>query len=105
MRLSGVLDYMNKSIELAREKGYAENFWKKKAISGDQRKNKFVRQAAERLAMNTPIQSTAADLIKLVMIEIQKSLLAKKLKTKMILQIHDELYSRYLRMNKRMFIH
>lgn len=88
----GVLDYMNNSIELAREKGYAENFFgRRRQLVDINAKNKFVRQAAERLAMNTPIQSTAADLIKLVMIEVQKSLLEKKFKTKMILQIHDEL--------------
>jgi DNA polymerase I len=88
----GVLDYMSTSIELAREKGYAENYFgRKRQLVDINAKNKFVRQAAERLAMNTPIQSTAADLIKLVMIQIQKILLERNFKTKMILQIHDEL--------------
>ena len=51
----------------------------------------MIRQAAERLAVNTPLQGTAADLIKLAMINISRHLQEKKLRSKMILQVHDEL--------------
>jgi len=53
--------------------------------------NKNIRQAAERIAMNTPIQGSAADLIKLAMLNIDRQLRTKNLKSKLILQVHDEL--------------
>ena len=84
--------YMNHIIQQSREKGYVENLLGRKRMIHDlDHQNRFKREAAERLAMNTPIQSTAADIIKIAMIDIQKKIEIKGLKTKMILQIHDEL--------------
>ncbi|RME92099.1 MAG: DNA polymerase I [Candidatus Hydrogenedentota bacterium] len=86
----GVKKYLEKSIEQAKEKGYVENYFGRRRILPDiKTKNRFARQAAERLAMNTPLQSTAADIIKIAMIKIEKRL--KKKKSRMIMQIHDEL--------------
>ena len=75
-----------------RKLSYSENFFgRRRRIADINSNNRFTREAAERLAMNTPIQSTAADIIKVAMINIRKLLIEKNLKTKMLLQIHDEL--------------
>ena len=88
----GVEKYMKEVIRTTKEKGYSENFFgRKRRISDLDHHNRFKREAAERLAMNTPIQSTAADIIKVSMINIQRELDKKKSKSKMLLQIHDEL--------------
>jgi len=88
----GIKQFMNDEIEKVKENGYSENlFGRKRMIFGLTQKNRFQREQAERLAINTPIQSTAADIIKVAMINIQNLLEEKKLKTKMLLQIHDEL--------------
>ncbi|MDH5720078.1 MAG: DNA polymerase I [Spirochaetia bacterium] len=84
--------FMTSVIEETKEKGYSENYFgRKRRIAELENKNRFAREAAERLAVNNPIQSTAADIIKLAMINIQKEISEKKMKTKMLLQIHDEL--------------
>jgi len=88
----GIKKYMAEAIDAAREKGYAENMFGRKRIIGDMNNaNRFVREGAERLAINTPVQGTAADLIKKAMIAIQKTIHLQKLKSRMVLQIHDEL--------------
>ncbi len=88
----GIKKYMDHVIQSTKEKGYSENLLgRKRSIHDLDNQNRFKRETAERLAMNTPIQSTAADIIKIAMIDIQKKIEAKALKTKMILQIHDEL--------------
>ncbi len=88
----GIKKYMEKQIELVRETGVSENFFgRKRLLPQIGSSNRFHREAAERLAINTPIQSTAADLIKLAMLEIQSELDKRKLKSRMLLQIHDEL--------------
>ena len=88
----GIKEYMQHIVETTREKGYSENlFGRKRAIHDLNHQNHFKREAAERLAMNTPIQSTAADIIKIAMINIQKELESQNAKSKMLLQIHDEL--------------
>ncbi len=88
----GIKKYMNEAIESAREKGYAENLFGRRRTIGDMNNpNRFVREGAERLAINTPVQGTAADLIKKAMITIQAKIKAEKLKSRMVLQIHDEL--------------
>lgn len=88
----GIKAYMNDAIESARKKGYAENLFGRRRTIGDMNNpNRFVREGAERLAINTPVQGTAADLIKKAMILIQESIRTKKLKSRMVLQIHDEL--------------
>ncbi len=83
---------MDKFIELAREKGYTETLLGRKRWLPDIRSaNANVRANAERMAINTPVQGTAADMIKIAMINICQKLKQTHLKTKMLLQIHDEL--------------
>jgi DNA polymerase I len=87
----GVKDYMDKSIRLAREKGFVETIMGRRRYLPDiNSKNAFVRGVAERNAINAPIQGSAADIIKLAMVNIQNKLRSVYL-SKMILQIHDEL--------------
>ena len=88
----GVKKYMDRSIALAREKGYVETLMGRKRILNDiYSNNAVVRGMAERNAINAPIQGSAADIIKLAMVHINQKLQAGKFKTKMILQVHDEL--------------
>ncbi len=88
----GVKKYMEESIRKAREKGYAETIMGRRRYLRDINSgNSFIRSMAERNAINAPIQGSAADIIKLAMIRIQRLLEEKKMKTKMILQVHDEL--------------
>lgn len=87
-----VRDFMDNSVELARKHGYAETLLKRRRyLKNINSKNRVVRQFEERVAINMPIQGTAADMIKLAMINIQKELIKRRTKTKMILQVHDEL--------------
>jgi DNA polymerase-1 len=88
----GVRDYIDKSLELARERGYVATIMNRRRYLPDiASSNRSVRQFAERIAINAPIQGSAADLIKVAMINIHRRLLKEKRKTKLILQIHDEL--------------
>ncbi len=88
----GVKRYMEASIEKAREKGYAETIMGRRRYLRDINSgNSFIRGMAERNAINAPIQGSAADIIKLAMIRIQRLLEEQNLRTKMILQVHDEL--------------
>ena len=88
----GIKTYMQQAIESARRHGYAENlFGRRRPIRDLNHSSRFVREAAERLAINTPIQSTAADLIKKAMITIAEKLRRAKMASRMVLQIHDEL--------------
>jgi DNA polymerase-1 len=87
-----IKEYMNRSIQTAKEKGYVETIFKRKRFLPDiYSKNTIVRGYAERNAINAPIQGSAADIIKMAMINIHRKLKANKLKSKMILQVHDEL--------------
>ncbi|MBS0628806.1 MAG: DNA polymerase I [Verrucomicrobia bacterium] len=89
-RYKKVADYLESCKESARRLGYSTTLCgRKRPIPEMDNKNAFIRQAAERLAINTPLQGTAADLIKMAMIEIEKKL--KPFQGYMILQIHDEL--------------
>jgi DNA polymerase-1 len=88
----GVKKYMDKSIGIAREKGYVETLMGRRRILKDiHSRNSVVRGMAERNAINAPIQGSAADIIKLAMVHIHQKIKAGKFKTKMILQVHDEL--------------
>lgn len=87
-----IKDYMDKAIKEAREKGYAETIMHRRRYLPDiHSKNFNVRSFAERTAINSPIQGSAADIIKIAMINMQKKLDELHLKTKMVLQVHDEL--------------
>ena len=88
----GVKAYMEQCVRLAREKGYVETFFGRKRYLPDiNSRNAVVRGVAERNAINAPIQGTAADIIKIAMVAIQQRLKDEGLKSKMILQVHDEL--------------
>ena len=87
-----IKDYMEKAIAEAREMGYATTvLGRRRTLRDINSRNATARQAAERDAINTPIQGSAADLIKVAMVNIDRALKAECLRTKMVLQIHDEL--------------
>jgi len=89
---SKVKDFIDDSIKNAQEKGYAETLLgRRRFLKNINSKNRAVRQFEERVATNMPIQGTAADMIKLAMIDIHNELIKLKVKTKMVLQVHDEL--------------
>ena len=88
----GVKAYMDKSIAMAREKGYTQTLFGRRCQLPDiNSHNAIVRGYAERNAINAPIQGTAADIMKIAMIRIDKRLQEQKLRSRMILQVHDEL--------------
>ena len=87
-----VKNFMDDSVKSAKQKGYAETLMgRRRFLRNINSKNRVVRQFEERVAINMPIQGTAADMIKLAMIKIHKELSKRKTRTKMILQVHDEL--------------
>ena len=88
----GVKEYMDKSIAMAREKGYTETIFRRRCYLPDINSNNAnVRGNAERNAINSPIQGSAADIIKIAMIHVYQRMKEEKLRSKMILQVHDEL--------------
>ena len=88
----GIRRYMDETIEFARKHGYVETVTGRRRYIRDIRSaNNTIRGAAERNAINAPIQGTAADMIKLAMISIHRELARRNLKTRMLLQVHDEL--------------
>ena len=87
-----VKDFMEKSIAAAREKGYATTILgRRRTLRDINSRNASARQAAERDAINTPIQGSAADLIKIAMVRISRALSENTMRARMVLQIHDEL--------------
>jgi DNA polymerase-1 len=87
-----VKDFMDECVMKAKEKGYAETvLGRRRFLRNINSSNRVVRQFEERVAINMPIQGTAADMIKIAMINIHNELLKRKSKTKMVLQVHDEL--------------
>ena len=88
----GVIDYIERQKQLAREQGYAITlFGRKRYLPDILSHNATVRSFAERNAVNSPIQGTAADIIKMAMVTIHRRLKEEGLKTQMIMQVHDEL--------------
>jgi len=88
----GIKEYMDKSIAFAREKGYVETIMKRRRYLKDiNGRNPTVRGFAERNAINAPIQGSAADMIKVAMVRLNKVFEKEGFKSKMILQVHDEL--------------
>ena len=89
---NGLKIYMEKVVEDAREDGYVSTLLGRRRYLRDiNSKNGFIRSNAERLAINSPIQGSAADMIKIAMINIHKAFEAENFQSKMILQVHDEL--------------
>ncbi len=91
-RYPGVAEYMQRTRESARAKGYVETVFGRRLFMADiNASNGQRRQAAERAAINAPMQGTAADLIKLAMIEVHRWLARERLRTALVMQVHDEL--------------
>ena len=87
-----ISDYLNDTLDFAREHGYVETLMgRRRNIRDINAKNGILRAAAERNAINAPIQGTAADLIKIAMIRIHEEMTKRNMRSKMILQVHDEL--------------
>jgi DNA polymerase-1 len=91
-RYGGIKSYMEGILVEARTRGYVTTLQGRRRYVPDlQSKNTQLAAAAERMAVNTPIQGTAADLIKMAMVAIDRRLTQEKLRTRMLLQVHDEL--------------
>ncbi len=91
-RFPRVREYISGTVEFARKHGYVETLLgRRRYLANINSKNSAVRMAEERQAINMPIQGTAADMIKLAMIDIYREMEKRKMKSKMILQVHDEL--------------
>ncbi len=89
---SGVRNYMKQVVVDAREKGYTQTMYGRRRYIPELTASNFnIRQGAERVALNTPIQGTAADIIKLAMIRVDQALRQKYPQAKLLLQVHDEL--------------
>ena len=89
---SGVNNYMQNIVEEAKEKGYAVTlFGRRRYIKELSSNNYMVREFGKRAAMNTPIQGTAADIMKIAMIKVHDELQKQNLKAKIVLQVHDEM--------------
>jgi len=89
---SGLKKYMDETVAQAREKGYVTTIMgRKRYIRAIDSKSSLERSNAERIAINTPVQGSAADMIKVAMINIHKEFKKREFKSKMILQVHDEL--------------
>ena len=91
-KFPGIKKYMTDTVTFARENGYIETIMKRRRYLRDiNSKNHTVRSSAERNAINSPIQGSAADMIKMAMIDIHREIKNRKLKSRMLLQVHDEL--------------
>ena len=89
---SGVRMFMQEAIKNAKETGYSMTMYgRRREIAELKSNNYMVRQFGERAAMNTPVQGTAADIMKIAMIKVFNELQKKDLKTKIVLQVHDEM--------------
>lgn len=88
----GVRDYMKRIVEQAREQGYVTTLYGRRRYLPELKSSNFnVRSFGERVALNMPIQGTAADIIKLAMVNVHRRLEKEDLRAKLILQVHDEL--------------
>ena len=85
-------DFTNEQVEFARENGYVKTILGRKRYLNDiNSRNAIIRSSAERNAINTPVQGSAADIIKIAMVKINREFQSQSMKTKLILQVHDEL--------------
>ena len=91
-RFGGIQDYLKEVVKIARERGFTETIMGRRRYLPDlNHENRQRREVAERMALNAPIQGSAADIIKVAMINLNKALLEKKLSSRLLLQVHDEL--------------
>ncbi|MFF2557067.1 DNA polymerase I [Nocardia sp. NPDC058058] len=91
-RFGAIREYLREAVELARKTGYTETlFGRRRYLPDLDSSNRQRREAAERMALNAPIQGTAADIIKVAMIDTQRAIRDAGLKSRMLLQVHDEL--------------
>lgn len=89
---SGIKQFMIDIVEQAKEKGYVETLFKRRRYIPELKSNNYmVRQFGSRAAMNTPIQGTAADIMKIAMIDVFRELKNRDMKSKIVLQVHDEM--------------
>jgi DNA polymerase-1 len=91
-RFAGVRAFLDRQVEVAREKGYVETiFGRRRYIPELQDRSFNVRAYGERNAQNSPLQGSAADLMKIAMVNIHAAIRAEELRSRMLLQVHDEL--------------
>ena len=91
-RFSGVRAFLDRQVELARQQGYVETLFKRRRYIPEIKERNFnQRSYGERNAQNSPLQGSAADLIKLAMVRIHRAIRDGDLQSKMLLQVHDEL--------------
>ena len=91
-RFPGIKNYMDEVVREARDKGYVETLFKRRRELPDINSRNFnIRGFAERTAINSPIQGSAADILKIAMIQLDKALVEGDYQTKMLLQVHDEI--------------
>lgn len=91
-KYNGIKEFMDSIVETAKEQGYVETLFNRRRYIPELKSNSYVvRQFGTRVAMNTPIQGTAADIMKIAMITTYNELKSRRLKSKVILQVHDEL--------------
>ena len=89
---AGIKKFMDEIVEKAKETGYVETLFKRRRYIPELKSNNYmVRQFGQRAAMNTPIQGTAADIMKIAMINVLKELKSRNMKSKIVLQVHDEM--------------
>ena len=97
LRFGGIRDYLATVVKQAKKDGYTETLMGRRRYLPDlQSDNKFKREIAERAALNAPIQGTAADIIKLAMLRVDHAMKSANLKSRLLLQIHDELLFEYV---------
>jgi DNA polymerase-1 len=91
-RFAGVRAFLDRQVQLAREQGYVETLFKRRRYIPEIRDRNFnMRAYAERTAQNSPLQGSAADLIKLAMVRTHRAIRERELASRMLLQVHDEL--------------
>ena len=91
-RFGGIRDYLKDVVEEARKNGYTETILGRRRYLPDLiSENRQRRETAERMALNAPIQGSAADIIKVAMLNVHKSMVSEKVSSRLLLQVHDEL--------------
>ena len=91
-RFGGIQDYLKEVVKIAREKGYTETILGRRRYLPDlNHENRGRREMAERMALNAPIQGSAADIIKVAMLNVERAMKSNNLSSRLLLQVHDEL--------------